>query len=595
VPTNFFGISEKFKKMKKTQFASDGGGEQRANTPTISPTVRMANTDADPFARSSSPAGSQRGAKRHFHDFDNVQQLEEDEVELGDASMLYSEDGKKISGGGASPVHYDDSKYQEDSFQRQQPRHHHATTPSTDDYEITHKIQNHHQHDGHVVNIGEEEVETVDTSGNFFTRTKEEEYQHQHGLYLHGGMTSSSSIDSIASFASSTDLDALAILNDDDIKGYVAEQLVPIGEKETIMNSIKQTHGHRQISITKGASSVQQGIPSHHHDMVQSYGQGVDNDPKKPDENIGLVSSVANSFRQKIVDSFRSAKSKIMQKDQPVLLPSQKRKLRGWFMKKYRRARRKEAALEEEEEEEEEPIEPIRPKSMRERLFGWCQADRSESRVLYTELSEEDKLKIQSLILDLGFALTLYGISANRTEYHLTLVCTYFGIDAYFNITPVGIWFSFGQKVREADNRTYYVKVETQMLNLDKLSKLDLVARDIARGRLGVDEARKEIQSIVKAPNVYDHPVINIFMHFICPGLFGLLWSGNVAELLTCLTSGLAIGIVQLIFQRFAFFRNVNQIIATVTAGMVGIIMKAIFWGKFEVSVSLIALCKFLV
>ncbi|EFC48005.1 DUF1212 domain-containing protein [Naegleria gruberi] len=421
----------------------------------------------------------------------------------------------------------------------------------------------------------------VDHNGSFFAR--EDDYRPQHGLYMSAGNTSASSIDSIASFASSTDLDALAILNDEDIKGFVAEQLVPIGEKQTIVDSIKHSHSHLRPALNV------KNPQGHHHEMMNQYDQQPIEPSNKGEEKMGLVSA-ASSFKEKVVDLFSAAKTRIMQKDQPVLLPSQKRKLRGWFMKKYKRARKKEAALEEEEEEEEEEEKKPSDKGIIEKIISCFRSERSESRVLYTELSEEDKMKVQSLILDLGYALTLYGISANRTEYHLTLVCTYFGIDAYFNITPVGIWFAFGQKMREAENRTFYVKVETQMLNLDKLSKLDNVAMNIARGRLGVDEARKEIARIVSAPNVYEHPVFHIFMHFICPGLFGLLWSGNVAELLTCLSSGLAIALMQMFFQRFAFYRNVQQIMATVTAGIVGIIMKAIFYGKFEVSVSLVAL-----
>ncbi|KAL9647803.1 hypothetical protein ABK040_015289 [Willaertia magna] len=479
------------------------------------------------------------------HEFDNIPHLDEEEVEIEEASTLYN-----LEDTSGQKRHY----HQDDFY--------HIGTTNTNTIPKISSNESNASGDHTKVNF-------VNNNNNNMDSNNKNNYN---------SLQRNFSTDSLASFVSSTELDSLSVLGDDEIREYVAEQLMP--RSETSENLFEEITGHGfHSSYYQSNKANQHGGLGHHHSHIEHP------IPEQSAHHQGhhLVNKMTG---------FGNVARRVMQKDQPVLLPSQKRKLRGWFMRKYAKARKRHMLDEEEEEEEENTNNNNKTKNWREKYLScFFSKGESSSKVFYTELTQEERLKVHSLIIDLGYALALYGISANRVEYHLTVVAAYFGVDAYFNITPVGIWVSFSHaRLKESDNRTYYIKVETQMLNLDKLAKLDNVAFNIAKGRLTIDEARRKIGEIVKAPNVYDHPVINLFMHFVCPGLFGLLWSGNLAELLTCLVSGFAIGVIHLIFQRFAFFRNVNQIFATIVAGLIGIFMKYIFWGSYEVSVALIVL-----
>ncbi|KAG2374954.1 hypothetical protein C9374_010328 [Naegleria lovaniensis] len=313
----------------------------------------------------------------------------------------------------------------------------------------------------------------------------------------------------------------------------------------------------------------------------------------------------------------------------PILLPSQKRTLRSWFLKRSRntmRFKKKEQKWRKENskyiedgdmeagdndfkfendsttsdmEDDTAPIEVERTQTWQEKViasFKWFftgKIEKVQSKILYKDLSDEDRKKVHSLLIDLAYALSIYGLSTNQTEFRLTLISTYYGIDAYFSCTPSGIWIAFGHRPNASNDNmfTYFVKIESQAVNMDKLTKLDKVASNISHGHYTIDDAQKAVNEIIRQPNIYAHPMIALFFHFITPGLFVILWKGNVAEVFTCLIVGLIIGVLNYFCSSMPFFASILPAVASVLGGLIGILMKWILFDYYYISVALCGLC----
>lgn len=95
-------------------------------------------------------------------------------------------------------------------------------------------------------------------------------------------------------------------------------------------------------------------------------------------------------------------------------------------------------------------------------------------------------------------------MSSYKVEYHLTLISSYYGIDAYFSVNTNGIWIGLGHRPKESNDNmfTYFIKLEGQTVNMDKLAKLDKVASDISHGHFTIDEAQAEINKIIDRKSV---------------------------------------------------------------------------------------------
>ena len=164
-------------------------------------------------------------------------------------------------------------------------------------------------------------------------------------------------------------------------------------------------------------------------------------------------------------------------------------------------------------------------------------------------------------------------------------------INKFENSIPTGIWYSFGTKPRDPSNVSYFVKIESQTTDLNKLTKLDSIAHDISDGLLPLKDAQEKIAEVIMEPPIYSHPMFTVFNMFVFCGFYVMLWNGTVGEVLTCFIGGIIIGIFMVYGSRIAFFSNVSVIVASVVGGLCGIIFKFILWDVSYVSVVLICLC----
>ncbi|KAG2381755.1 hypothetical protein C9374_006139 [Naegleria lovaniensis] len=296
-----------------------------------------------------------------------------------------------------------------------------------------------------------------------------------------------------------------------------------------------------------------------------------------------------SSEQKRLAKSEFSKKPIYLEKSPIPMLPSTKRKVKHWLFKRAKKGSSTDAQEEEVTPQNQTTIEKVK------KAILWCVTGKFEIEkkysVPYQKLTREEKDRVHSLLLDLGYALSIYGLPSNRVEYHLTLVSTYFGMDGYFFCIPTGIWYSFGTKPRDPSNVSYFVKIESQTTDLNKLIKLDQIAHDISDGILPLEQAQQKISEVITEPPIYSHPMFTVFNMFIFCGFYVMLWNGTIGEVLTCFIGGIIIGILMVFGSRVAFFSNISVIVASVVGGLCGIIFKFILWDVSYVSVVLICLC----
>lgn len=130
----------------------------------------------------------------------------------------------------------------------------------------------------------------------------------------------------------------------------------------------------------------------------------------------------------------------------------------------------------------------------------------------YRKMSPEDQRDVRLLVIDFGYAMSIYGIPSHRLETNLSAVSNYYGVTGNFFCTPTGIWYNFGSIMDDdlsvpdssQPNYAFFVRVNAGAINLSKFAELDRLALHISSGRItDIQSARKKIRKIVSAEELF--------------------------------------------------------------------------------------------
>jgi uncharacterized membrane protein YjjP (DUF1212 family) len=168
------------------------------------------------------------------------------------------------------------------------------------------------------------------------------------------------------------------------------------------------------------------------------------------------------------------------------------------------------------------------------------------------------------LVEKLARALHRYGYTAPQLEDALAAVCNQLGIRGEFFATPTAIFATL--EALDEEN-TFLVRVEPGGVNLEKLSRLDRLAHDLAGGRVTPADASRQIDEILATPPRYrgKTSVVGAVVASACSARF---FGGGWREVVACAVIGLLTGSLALIARRDRRY-SVYEPVAAFLAGFV--------------------------
>ncbi len=174
----------------------------------------------------------------------------------------------------------------------------------------------------------------------------------------------------------------------------------------------------------------------------------------------------------------------------------------------------------------------------------------------------------EAFVLRLARGLHSYGYPSHRLERAVEAIARRLALHAQAFSMPTGLFVSFG---RDHDQRTYQVRVEPGSVNLDKLSRLDQIARKVAFGEMAPGDGTVEVENILNAPPPYG-PALTTLAFAIASGGAARFLGGGLTEILTGTLIGISIGVLSLIAQRFAAVRRIFEPLAAAQAALLAVL-----------------------
>ena len=152
-------------------------------------------------------------------------------------------------------------------------------------------------------------------------------------------------------------------------------------------------------------------------------------------------------------------------------------------------------------------------------------------------------LRRVKFILKFGRALHSVGAPAHTLEGTLQDMCQLFGLHGNIVSLPTAIFSSFSYGDEEI---TKIERVVPMGVNLGKLSKVDLVAREVIHGRMTFEEGSDSLDKILASPDPYNGMIRVLCFLFSSAG-FLVLFGGNWGDFLASILIGSIIGLLSLL------------------------------------------------
>jgi uncharacterized membrane protein YjjP (DUF1212 family) len=181
--------------------------------------------------------------------------------------------------------------------------------------------------------------------------------------------------------------------------------------------------------------------------------------------------------------------------------------------------------------------------------------------------------EVFEFIEKLARALHRYGYAAPAIEDALTAVSRRLGVRGEFFATPTAILATLDAPDQ---HDTVLIRVEPGNVNLDKLSRLDRVAHDVADGKIPPSEASRLIDEIRATPPRYrgKTTVVAAVVASACSARF---FGGGWREVVTCGVIGCISGLLSLVArrnkERFQLFEPVAAFFAGVIACVAAVLL----------------------
>ena len=167
----------------------------------------------------------------------------------------------------------------------------------------------------------------------------------------------------------------------------------------------------------------------------------------------------------------------------------------------------------------------------------------------------------EALLLELGYALGLFGTTDHRVERVLSAVARRIGLEASFFAVPTGLMAWFGPV---GDQRAGMKRLESTTVDLGKLARLDAVTRQLVVDG-DVDAALFEVRETIAAPSAW--PVwVEVAGFAVASTTGALFFGGGAPELAVAGSLGGVIGLLAVALGRHGQGQLEAVLCATVAA-----------------------------
>jgi uncharacterized membrane protein YjjP (DUF1212 family) len=165
-----------------------------------------------------------------------------------------------------------------------------------------------------------------------------------------------------------------------------------------------------------------------------------------------------------------------------------------------------------------------------------------------------------AFVLKLAELLHRYGAPAHRLEGALSRVTASLALRGSFFASPTAIFAYFDGPEGQ---QTHLIRAEPGEVDLDALSRVDAVAREVATGARSAAEGLEELRRIRADPAPYG-PWLTAFCFALVSTAAGRFFGGGGVELLATFLAGLAVGALAVGAGRFPALGRIFEAVAAV-------------------------------
>ena len=187
----------------------------------------------------------------------------------------------------------------------------------------------------------------------------------------------------------------------------------------------------------------------------------------------------------------------------------------------------------------------------------------------------EDADSALALLLSAARGAQACGYGAEDTERLVSELAARLGMaDVQMSSLPTQLQLAIGIPGQQ---RVVLLRVEPMPVDLDRIVRLDAVAREVKAGRISPREASVRIDAIVRSPPPYGAPMI-LFAYCLAAAGAVLLFGEDLPEVLTAALAGLAVGAIAVVRSRVRELDLAAELVSAVLAGFICQTASARLW-----------------
>ncbi|KGA96328.1 hypothetical protein AJ85_09695 [Alkalihalobacillus alcalophilus ATCC 27647 = CGMCC 1.3604] len=186
--------------------------------------------------------------------------------------------------------------------------------------------------------------------------------------------------------------------------------------------------------------------------------------------------------------------------------------------------------------------------------------------------------RMMDICLLAGEIMLTYGAETYRVEETLERMakaCHFKNVHCF--VMTTGIFLSFEEEGK--DDVMQMVRVDDRLQDLNKISLVNQVSRELVAGEINGEEAWKQLQKIAKSSISYPPYLIHIASG-VAGGTFSYLFGGNVYDTLPAFVAGFTASWSLLLLQEFFQVRFFAEFMAAFLGGVVAIVLVIVGIGE---------------